>query len=212
MVQNNYSKVFMWMFIGLLVTFATGYFVSTNENMLLAVFSGWYFFLVIAELAVVIFLTARIHKMSETTAKISFILYSFLTGLTFSCVFVAFDITSIMYVFLISSLLFGIFALIGAFTKIDLSKLSTILLMLLVGIILCTLVNMFIGSESFNFALCIIGLVVFMLYVAYDMQKIKQLAEIYDGDKLAIIGALELYLDFINIFLRLLELFGRNRD
>lgn len=212
MVQNNYSKVFMWMFIGLLVTFATGYFVSTNENMLLAVFSGWYFFLVIAELAVVIFLTARIHKMSETTAKISFILYSFLTGLTFSCVFVAFDITSIMYAFLISSLLFGIFALIGAFTKIDLSKLSTILLMLLVGIILCTLVNMFIGSESFNFALCIIGLVVFMLYVAYDMQKIKQLAEIYDGDKLAIIGALELYLDFINIFLRLLELFGRNRD
>lgn len=212
MVQNNYSKVFMWMFIGLLVTFATGYFVSTNENMLLAVFSGWYFFLVIAELAVVIFLTARIHKMSETTAKISFILYSFLTGLTFSCVFVAFDITSIMYAFLISSLLFGIFALIGAFTKIDLSKLSTILLMLLVGIILCTLVNIFIGSESFNFALCIIGLVVFMLYVAYDMQKIKQLAEIYDGDKLAIIGALELYLDFINIFLRLLELFGRNRD
>lgn len=212
MVQNNYSKVFMWMFIGLLVTFATGYFVSTNENMLLAVFSDWYFFLVIAELAVVIFLTARIHKMSETTAKISFILYSFLTGLTFSCVFVAFDITSIMYAFLISSLLFGIFALIGAFTKIDLSKLSTILLMLLVGIILCTLVNMFIGSESFNFALCIIGLVVFMLYVAYDMQKIKQLAEIYDGDKLAIIGALELYLDFINIFLRLLELFGRNRD
>lgn len=212
MVQNNYSKVFMWMFIGLLVTFITGYFVSTNENMLLAVFSGWYFFLVIAELAVVIFLTARIHKMSETTAKISFILYSFLTGLTFSCVFVAFDITSIMYAFLISSLLFGIFALIGAFTKIDLSKLSTILLMLLVGIILCTLVNMFIGSESFNFALCIIGLVVFMLYVAYDMQKIKQLAEIYDGDKLAIIGALELYLDFINIFLRLLELFGRNRD
>ena len=212
MVQNNYSKVFMWMFIGLLVTFATGYFVSTNENMLLAVFSGWYFFLVIAELAVVIFLTARIHKMSETTAKISFILYSFLTGLTFSCVFVAFDITSIMYAFLISSLLFGIFALIGAFTRIDLSKLSTILLMLLVGIILCTLVNMFIGSESFNFALCIIGLVVFMLYVAYDMQKIKQLAEIYDGDNLAIIGALELYLDFINIFLRLLELFGRNRD
>lgn len=212
MVQNNYSKVFMWMFIGLLVTFITGYFVSTNENMLLAVFSGWYFFLVIAELAVVIFLTARIHKMSETTAKISFILYSFLTGLTFSCVFVAFDITSIIYAFLISSLLFGIFALIGAFTKIDLSKLSTILLMLLVGIILCTLINMFIGSESFNFALCIIGLVVFMLYVAYDMQKIKQLAEIYDGDKLAIIGALELYLDFINIFLRLLELFGRNRD
>ena len=84
--------------------------------------------------------------------------------------------------------------------------------MLLFGIIICTLINMFIGSESFDLVLCIIGLIVFMIYVAYDMQKIKQLESIYDGDKLAIIGALELYLDFINIFLRLLELFGKNRD
>ena len=150
--------------------------------------------------------------MSETTAKISFILYSFLTGLTFSSVFVVYQITSILYVFLVSALLFGIFAVIGATTKIDLSKLGTILLMLLVGIIICTIINLFIGSQGFNLVLCIIGLVVFMIYVAYDMQKIKQLENIYEGDKLAIIGALELYLDFINIFLRLLQLFGRSRD
>lgn len=212
-MKNNYSKVFMWMFIGLLVTFATGYFVSTNERMLISIFSSSiYFFLIIAELVVVIFLSARLHKMSETTAKISFILYSFLTGLTFSSVFVVYQITSILYVFLVSALLFGIFAVIGATTKIDLSKLGTILLMLLVGIIICTIINLFIGSQGFNLVICIIGLVVFMIYVAYDMQKIKQLENIYEGDKLAIIGALELYLDFINIFLRLLQLFGRSRD
>ena len=84
--------------------------------------------------------------------------------------------------------------------------------MLLVGIIICTIINLFIGSQEFNLVICIIGLVVFMIYVAYDMQKIKQLENIYEGDKLAIIGALELYLDFINIFLRLLQLFGRSRD
>lgn len=212
-MKNNYSKVFMWMFIGLLVTFATGYFVSTNENILESVFSsGLYFILIIAELAVVIFLTARLHKMSETTAKISFILYSFITGLTFSSVFVVYEVTSILYVFLVSALVFGIFAVLGATTKIDLSKLGTILLMLLLGIIICSIINMFIGSEGFDLVICIISLVVFMLYVAYDMQKIKQLENYYEGDKLAIIGALELYLDFINIFLRLLQLFGRSRD
>lgn len=211
--MKNYSKIFMWMCIGLLVTFATGFFVSTNENMLVSIFSsGMYFILIIAELATVIFLTARLHKMSETTAKISFILYSFLTGLTFSSIFVVYELTSIIYVFLVSALLFGVFAVIGATTNIDLSKIGTILLMLLFGIIICTLINMFIGSESFDLVLCIIGLIVFMIYVTYDMQKIKQLESIYDGDKLAIIGALELYLDFINIFLRLLELFGKNRD
>ncbi len=211
--MKNYSKVFMWMFIGLLVTFATGFFVSTNENMLVSIFSsGMYFILVIAELATVIFLSARLHKMSETTAKIAFILYAFLTGLTFSSIFVVYELTSIMYVFLVCSIIFGVFAVIGATTNIDLSKIGTILLMLLFGIIICTLLNMFIGSESFDLAICIVGLIVFMIYVAYDMQKIKELETIYDGDKLAIIGALELYLDFINIFLRLLQLFAKNKD
>ena len=212
-MKNNYSKVFMWMFIGLLVTFATGYFVSTNENMVMSIFSGGiYWILVIAELAVVIFLSARLHKMSITTAKISFILYSFLTGLTFSSIFVVYEITSIMYVFLISSIVFGVFALIGAFTKIDLTKIGTILLMLLFGIIICSIINIFLASEGFDLAITIVCLIVFMIYVAYDMQKIKQLEDVYEEDKLAILGALELYLDFINIFLRLLELIGNNKD
>ena len=170
--MKNYSKIFMWMCIGLLVTFATGFFVSTNENMLVSIFSsGMYFILIIAELATVIFLTARLHKMSETTAKISFILYSFLTGLTFSSIFVVYELTSIIYVFLVSALLFGVFAVIGATTNIDLSKIGTILLMLLFGIIICTLINMFIGSESFDLVLCIIGLIVFMPYIIEIFKK-----------------------------------------
>lgn len=212
-MKNSYSKIFMWMFIGLLVTFATGYFVSTNENMLSAIFgSNLYWLFPIAELVVVIFLSARLHKMSDTTAKISFILYSFLTGLTFSSIFVIYEITSIMYVFLVSAIVFGVFALFGAFTKIDLTKIGTVLLMLLLGIIICSIINIFLASQGFDLVICIISLIVFMIYVAYDIQKIKKLENYYDGDKLAIIGALELYLDFINIFLRLLQLFGRSRD
>lgn len=212
-MKNSYSKIFLWMFIGLLITFVTGYFVSTNKNMLLSIFSsGLYWVFIIAEIIVVIYLSARLHKMSETTAKISFILYSFLTGLTFSSIFVAYEIISILYVFLVSAIVFAIFALFGAFTKIDLTKLGTVLLMLLLGIIICSVINIFLASDGFDLILTIISLVVFMLYVAYDMKKIKQLEYIYEGDKLAIFGALELYLDFINIFLDLLQLFGKSRD
>lgn len=214
MENKLYPKVFMWMFIGLLVTFLTGFFVSTNENMLLSIFSGGaYFFFVIAELAVVIFLSARIHKMKSTTAKICFILYSFLTGLTLSSIFVVYELESIMLIFLVAAFLFGVFGLIGYKTNIDLSKLGTILIMLLLGIIVCTVVNIFLGNETFDIIICIVSIVVFLGFVAYDIQKIKRLENsMMEEDKIAIIGALELYLDFINIFLDLLRLFGNSRD
>lgn len=214
-MDNNkiFSKVFMWMFIGLLVTFLTGYVVSINDTMLYNVFSGGtYFILIVVELVLVIFLSARIHKMQTTTARIIFILYSFVTGLTFGSIFVVYKITSIMLVFLITALLFGIFALIGYFTKLDLTKIGTILLMMLFGIVICSIVNIFLQSSTFNLIVSCISVVVFLGLVAYDMQKIKRLyGQIEDSDKMAIIGALELYLDFINIFLDLLRLFG-NRD
>lgn len=211
MLKNIYSKVFMWMFVGLLVTFLTGFIVSKNENMLLSIFSsGLYFFLVIIELVLVIVLSARIHKMSITTAKIMFILYSFVTGLTFSSIFVVYNLMSIMIVFLVGSLLFGLFALFGSKTKLDLTKLGTILLMTLIGIIICTVINMFLNNSTFDLIISIISLIVFMLFVMFDIRKLKKLELIYDEDKFAIIGALELYLDFINIFLDLLHIFGNN--
>ena len=214
MISNKiFSKVFFWMFIGLAITFGVGYYVSINDVMLYNVFSKYYIFLIIAELVVVIWLSARIRKMSPMTAKVLFCVYSLLTGLTFSSIFVVYQITSIVYVFGITSLIFLIFALIGYFTKIDLTKIGIYLFMALLGVIICSIINMFIGSETFNLGLTIICLVIFIIYVAYDIQIIKRnLYMITEEDNLAIYGALQLYLDFINIFLRLLQLFGRGRD
>lgn len=213
-VSKIMSKVFLWMFLGLMVTFGTGYYVSTQENMLYNIFTnGMYFFLVIIEFVLVIVLSARVRKMNPMTAKIVFLLYSFVTGLTFASIFVAFELSSIMFVFLISAILFGLFALFGHYTKLDLTKISTFLIMALLGIIICIVVNYFLGSDTFDIVISCISVLVFLGFTAYDIQKIKLLSyEFENQDNLAIIGALELYLDFINIFLDLLRLFGKSND
>lgn len=212
-MENNkvFGKVFMWMFIGLLITFLTGYVVSSNDNMLYNIFSGGtYFILIIIELVLVVYLSARIHKMQVTTARIVFILYSFVSGLTFGSIFIVFKMSSIMLIFLITAILFGIFALIGRFTKLDLTKAGTILLMMLLGIVICTFVNVFLKNDTLDLFVSYISIIIFLGFTAYDMQKIKMLSyEFDDEDKIAIIGALELYLDFINIFIDLLRIFGK---
>lgn len=212
-MENNkvFGKVFMWMFIGLLITFLTGYVVSSNDNMLYNIFSGGtYFILIIIELVLVVYLSARIHKMQVTTARIVFILYSFVSGLTFGSIFIVFKMSSIMLIFLITAILFGIFALIGRFTKLDLTKAGTILLMMLFGIVICTFVNVFLKNDTLDLFVSYISIIIFLGFTAYDMQKIKMLSyEFDDEDKIAIIGALELYLDFINIFIDLLRIFGK---
>ncbi len=209
------AKTFGWMFIGLLVTFITGYVISMNPNMLLNVMSTTGLILIIiVEFALVIFLSARITKMKPITAKISFLLYSFVSGLTFSSIFIVYEMTSIMFVFLITAVLFAIMAAIGAFTKIDLTKIGTYLFIALFGIILCTIVNIFLNSSSLDLILSIIIILVFIGFTAYDVQKISRLSEmnLIAEDNLAIYGALELYLDYINLFLQLLRFFGNNSD
>lgn len=208
------SKTFIWMFIGLMVTFITGYIVSVNENMIVSIFDSFLFYvLLILEIGLVIFFSARVHKMKPTTAKICFLLYSFVSGLTFSSIFIVFKVSSIMFVFLIAALVFAIFGAIGYFTKIDLSKLGTILLMGLIAIIICMIVNMFLNNTTFDLIISIIALLIFFGYVAYDIQKIKSLYETgLDNDVVAIHGAFELYLDFINIFVHLLQIIGDAKD
>lgn len=213
-LKNVYSKVFGWMFIGLLLTFLTGYTIANNTNMLIFVLQGnkWIIFSII-ELLLVIFLSARIHKMNPITAKICFSLYSIVTGLTFSSIFITYELDSIIYVFGIAALLFGIFAIIGKYTNMDLTKIGTFLLMALIGIIICTIINIFVNSETFNLVLTIISIIIFLGYTAYDMQLIKRAIPYYPNeDNLAIYGALQLYLDFINLFLDLLKLFGKEKD
>ena len=216
MVNNQtLSKTFGWMFIGLLVTFLTGYVVSLNENMLYNIMSTWGMILcIVVELGLVIFLSARITKMQPTTAKISFLLYSFVSGLTFSSIFMVYSLNSIMYVFLITAVVFAIFAAIGAFTKIDLTKIGSYLLMALLAIIICTIINIFLNSTSFDLFLSIIIIIVFIGFTAYDVQRLKRLSGtgMINEENLAIYGALELYLDFINLFLELLRLFGSSHD
>lgn len=215
MLENNkiFSKVFLWMFIGLAITFGVGYYVSLNETMLYNIFKQYYLFLAILEIVIVIAISLRINKMQPMTSKILFCLYSFITGLTFSSIFVVYHVTSIVFVFGITSLLFLIFALIGYFTKIDLTKIGVYLFMGILGIIICEIINIFVGNSTFDIALVILGLIIFIVYIAYDIQIIKRkLYMIENEENLAIFGALNLYLDFINIFLRLLQLFGNSRD
>ena len=208
------SKTFLWMFVGLLVTFLTGYVVSINENMLVSIFGGPIFWLIIIlEFALVIFFSARVHKMKPTTAKICFLLYSFVSGLTFSSVFVGFEIGSVMYVFLIAAVVFAIFGAIGFLTYIDLIRISTFLLMGLLALIICSIVNIFLGNSTFDLIISIITLLIFFGFTAYDIQKVRILSNSgMDNDVVAINGAFELYLDFINIFLHLLSIIGNSRD
>jgi hypothetical protein len=202
------------MFIGLMVTFGVGYYVSTDEIMLENIFaSNAYVFIWIIEFIVVIVLSARIRKMSSMTAKVLFLLYSGLTGLTFSSIFVVFEMSSIIFVFAVTSIICLAFGLLGYYTKMDLTKISTYLFMALIGIILMSIINMFIGSESLDFGICILALIIFIAYMAYDVNMIKRgLYGIDTEDNLAIYGAFQLYLDFINVFIRLIQLFGNRRD
>ena len=208
------SKTFLWMFVGLIVTFLTGYIVSINENMLLSIFGGPLFWLIIIlEFALVIFFSARVHKMKPITAKICFLLYSFVSGLTFSSVFVGFEISSVMYVFLIAAVVFAIFGAIGYFVNVDLNRISTFLIMGLLAIIICSFVNLFLANTTFDLIVSIIALIIFFGFTAYDIQKVKILSNAgMNDDVVAINGAFELYLDFINIFLHLLSIIGNSRD
>ena len=212
-LENNqiFSKVFMWMFVGLLITFGTGFYISINSNMFYNVFAKYYLFLALIEIGVAIFLSVRIRKIKPMTAKVLYLVYTFLTGLTFSAIFVVYEITSIIYVFGITALIFGIFAAIGKKKKIDLSKIGIYLMMILIGIILCSIINVFVKSEAFNFGLVVAALIIFIIYVAYDIQVIKKNLYAIPEDNLAIYGAFQLYLDFINIFIRLLELIGNRK-
>ena len=209
------SKSFLWMALGLLVTFATGYIVSINENMFTNIFSGSaYIIFIIIEFILVIYLSARIMKMKPTMAKICFLLYGFVNGLTFSAIFIMFEMKSIIFIFLVTAALFGVLSWIGSNTKMDLTKIGTYLVVGLIGAIIVSLLNVLIfKSTAVELGLSILILIIFLGLTAFDVQKILKISETgIPEDNAAIYGALELYLDFINIFIKLLQLFGKGRD
>ena len=199
------SNSFVWMCIGLLVTFVTGYAVAQNANMLSNVFGNAFWVFIVLEFILVIVLSARVMKMSPTSAKVCFILYSFVSGLTFSSIFVYYELTSILIVFLLGAVIFGVMACIGYNTKVDLTKIGFYFLIGILGVIILSVINIFMGNTVLDIVLSVVCLILFLGVTAYDVQKIKALSDTnLPADNLAIYGALQLYLDFINIFLQIL--------
>lgn len=212
MKNKIYSKMFGWLFIGLLITFVSGYALSLNEMVLNSVLSIGIIPIIVIELVVAVLMGFRIQKMKPLTAKICYILYSVVTGVTFSTIFIAFEMSSIIMVFLITALLFGLLAAYGYFTKRDVTKIGNMLFVALIAIIIISIINIFLRNSSIELGISIISVIIFMGYVIYDMNNIKYLLSSLDDDKASVYGAFQLYLDFINIFIRLLELFGKKDD
>lgn len=211
MKEKVLSKSFMWMFIGLLITFVTGLITSNSSVMLENIYGGGYWIFVVAELILVIILSARVMKMKPVTARICFFLYSFVSGLTFSSIFIVYSLNSIMLLFLVAALIFGLMAVVGYTTNIDLTSVGTYFLFGLLGVVIVALVNIFMQNSMLELVISAICIVLFIGITAYDVQKIKALEESgLPEENVAIYGALELYLDFINIFLHLLQLFGNS--
>ncbi len=209
-------KVYLWMAMALVITGVTSYGVASSPGLMQAIVTNnallWV--LIIAEFGLVFAISAAINKLSLTTATLLFVLYSVINGATLSVIFLVYTMESIASVFFITAGTFGVMAFIGYTTKKDLTSLGKMLLMALIGLIIATLVNVFfIQSSGFSLIVSYVGVLIFVGLTAYDSQKIKQmLLQAPDAgesaQKLALLGALTLYLDFINLFIYLLRIFG----
>ncbi|MDD4970239.1 MAG: Bax inhibitor-1/YccA family protein [Paludibacter sp.] len=209
-------KVYVWMCAALLITAVTAYRVSNSEELLRLIFSSKmsFFGIIIAQFAIVWFLSARIKTLTFSTATILFALYSVLMGVTMSCIFLAYTQSSIASTFFITAGTFAVMSIYGFTTKKDLTSIGGLLIMALVGLIIASVVNYFLKSSMFDLIISCIGVLIFVGLTAYDTQKIKALMNqenTEENQKMAIIGSLMLYLDFINLFLFLLRIFGRRR-
>lgn len=209
-------SVYIWMCTALLLTGATASLVAGSPRLLEIIFSNSFFFwgLLIAQLGLVWAISAKVNSFSLPTLSGLFMLYSVLTGVTFSVYFLVFTKESIASTFFITAGTFATMSVYGFLTKSDLTKLGNLCLMALIGIIIASVVNIFLKSEMMYWIVTYIGVLVFIGLIAYDTQKIKALANAQDNEhtqKLAICGALSLYLDFINLFIMLLRIFGQRK-
>jgi uncharacterized protein len=218
LVQQLLVGAFGWMFAGLLLSAGVAYLVGTNVQLLQTI-SQWWFLLIIAQFALVMVISAGIRKLSATAALGLFFIYAASMGLTLGVIVWAYlqtpgGSTAVASAFLSASAMFGAAAIYGGVTKRDLTKLGGILFMALIGLIVAMVVNIFLGSSQINFVISILGVVIFTALTAWDVQRISrgELAAVTGSqEKGAVLAALSLYLDFINLFLFMLRLFGGNR-
>lgn len=212
------SKVFSWMFIGLVVTAFVAFAVSSSYTFMVFLARNIFLFygLMIGEVILVAVLSRRIMKLSFAAAFSMFLLYAAVNGITFALIFALYAGETIWSTFLITSVTFGVMALYGRFARTDLTQFRSVLFMGLIGVAVLSIVNIFLNSSPLGWIISIIGLFVFLGLTAYDTQKLKGYYYATDGQmalrqNLGVMGALSLYLDFINLFLMLLRLFGRRR-
>ncbi len=212
-------KVYVWMTLALVITGFTAYGIAENPGLAYTIVTNRLLLwgLIIIEFGLVIAITGAINRLSAATATLLFVLYSIVNGATLSVIFLAYTISSIASVFFITAGTFAVMAFVGYTTKKDLTSLGRILFMGLIGIIIATIVNLFLGNSMLNMIISYVGVVVFVGLTAYDSQKIKNMLYAADdmteeAQKLALLGSLTLYLDFINLFLWILRIFGNNRD
>jgi len=206
-------SVYAWMFGGLMLTAAASLWVVSSQSMQQLIFGTplrWV--LLLGELGLVMFLSFRITKMSAAAAASAFLVFSLLNGLTLSAIFFVYTTGSITQAFVTAAGMFGAMSIYGTVTRRDLTSWGSFFFMGLIGIIICSVINMFLHSSALAFAVSFIGVFVFLGLTAYDTQKLRAYATAPQlRENLAVYGALALYLDFINLFLMLLRLFGGNR-
>lgn len=210
------NTVYLWMFIGLALTSVVSWVVMSDYNLLMTV-APYYLVLCVAELLLVVVLSAAIRKISAGAATILFLVYSALNGVTLALIMAIYTGESVTMAFLSAACLFGTMTLYGYITKRDLTGIGRLLGVGLIALIVCMIINMFLGSSGFSFLISAVGIAIFLGLTAYDTQKILKLGSSISQAgpgwyrKAAIIGALELYLDFINLFLFMLRIFGKRR-
>ena len=210
-LQNAFlSQAFLWMFAGLLLTAGVAYVVQTNAR-LLEFASGNFFLLFIAQLAIVFVITGAISRLSATAALALFFVYAATLGLTIGLIVASYTQGTVATAFLSASAMFGAAAIYGKVTQRSLAKLGGILFMGLIGLLVAMLLNIFLRSSEVTFLISIVGVVLFTALTAYDVQRIQSgdlAARLGSMEKAAVVGALQLYLDFVNLFLFMLRLLG----
>lgn len=219
LVQRKFlTKVYGWMSLALLLSGITAFIVATSPFLINLVFGNKIGFplLAIGEIVLVWWLSASIRKISTMAASIAFLVYSVINGATLASIFYVFSLNSIIVVFLVSALMFIGMSLYGVFSKSDIMSFGRYFSMAIIGLIVASVINIFLKSSGFNWVISIVTVVIFTGLTAYDTRKMILVSQQADGSdmfqKASIIGALELYLDFINIFLALLRIFGKSRD
>ncbi len=212
------NQVYTWMSLGLALTAMVGFYTAESQMLRNLIFSNGFVMigLIVAQLGIVLALSAGINRLSGSAATGLFILYSGLTGLTLSAVFMVYTYSSIASTFFVTAGTFAAMSVFGHTTKRDLTKIGSIAFMALIGIILASVVNMFMQNSMLELGISVIGVLLFTALTAYDAQRIKEMAAMAtDGEseaKVSVMGALSLYLNFINLFLMLLRFLGVARD